>query len=142
MGMSRRLKAGNKKYEHTKLLRQVKGVGPIPALAYVLTLENPERFAKSRDVGPYLGLVPKQEDSRGQPAATGNQQNRGRDAPQTAGGERALYFGTLRTRPRLTTLRAAALRARRKEREEASGSSGGAEAGGLAASALGEWRGL
>ena len=29
----------------------------------MLTLENPERFAKSREVGPYLGLVPKQEDS-------------------------------------------------------------------------------
>jgi transposase len=41
----------------------VKGVGPLTSLAYVLTLENPERFAKSRDVGPYLGLVPKQEDS-------------------------------------------------------------------------------
>jgi transposase len=52
-----------KKYGHTALLRQVKGVGPITSLAYVLTLENPERFAKSRDVGPYLGLVPKQEDS-------------------------------------------------------------------------------
>jgi transposase len=53
----------NQKYGHTKLLRQVKGVGPITSLAYVLTLEKPERFAKSRDVGPYLGLVPKQEDS-------------------------------------------------------------------------------
>jgi transposase len=53
----------SEKYRHTKLLRQVKGVGPITALAYVLTLENPEHFAKSRDVGPYLGLVPKQEDS-------------------------------------------------------------------------------
>jgi transposase len=53
----------SEKYRHTALLRQVKGVGPITALAYVLTLENPERFAKSRDVGPYLGLVPKQEDS-------------------------------------------------------------------------------
>ena len=41
----------------------MKGVGAITALAYVLTLEHPERFAKSRDVGPYLGLVPKQEDS-------------------------------------------------------------------------------
>ena len=38
------------KYGHTKLLRQVKGVGPITSLAYVLTLENPEHFAKSRDV--------------------------------------------------------------------------------------------
>jgi len=28
-----------------------------------LTLEKPERFPKSRDVGPYVGLVPKQEDS-------------------------------------------------------------------------------
>jgi transposase len=54
---------GREKYGHTALLRQVKGVGPITALAYVLTLENPQRFAKSRDVGPYLGLVPKQEDS-------------------------------------------------------------------------------
>jgi transposase len=54
---------GREKYGHTALLRQVKGVGPITALAYVLTLENPKRFAKSRDVGPYLGLVPKQEDS-------------------------------------------------------------------------------
>jgi transposase len=54
---------GREKYGHTALLRQVKGVGPITSLAYVLTLENPDRFVKSRDVGPYLGLVPKQEDS-------------------------------------------------------------------------------
>jgi len=53
----------SEKYGHTKLLRQVKGVGPITSLAYVLTVENPERFTQSRDVGPYLGLVPKQEDS-------------------------------------------------------------------------------
>ena len=53
----------SEKYGHTKLLRQVKGVGPITSLAYVLTLEKPERFPKSRDVGPYVGLVPKQEDS-------------------------------------------------------------------------------
>ena len=53
----------SEKYMHTQLLRQVAGVGPITALAYVLTLETPLRFARSRDVGPYLGLVPKQEDS-------------------------------------------------------------------------------
>jgi len=56
-------KLAREKYGHTALLRQVKGVGPITALAYVLTLENPKRFVKSRDVGPYLGLVPRQEDS-------------------------------------------------------------------------------
>ena len=54
---------GREKYGHTTLLRQVKGVGPITSLAYVLTLEDPQRFASSREVGPYLGLVPKQEDS-------------------------------------------------------------------------------
>jgi transposase len=56
-------KLGPEKYEHTELLRQVKGVGSLTSLAYVLTLENPDRFGKSRDVGPYLGLVPQQEDS-------------------------------------------------------------------------------
>jgi transposase len=61
--MTRIEKLGQEKYRHTELLRQVKGVGPLTSLAYVLTLENPDRFAKSRDVGPYLGLVPKQEDS-------------------------------------------------------------------------------
>lgn len=54
---------GKEKYLHTNLLRQVTGVGPVTALAYVLTLETPLRFARSRDVGAYLGLVPRQEDS-------------------------------------------------------------------------------
>jgi transposase len=52
-----------KKYPETKLLRQVKGVGPLISLAYVLTLENPARFQKSRTVGSYLGLQPKQSES-------------------------------------------------------------------------------
>jgi transposase len=56
-------KLGGEKYMDTKLLRQVNGVGPVTALAYVLTLETPQRFKRSRDVGPYLGLVPQQEDS-------------------------------------------------------------------------------
>jgi transposase len=52
-----------KKYPETGALRQVKGVGPVTSLAFVLTIENPNRFQKSRDVGPYLGLVPKQDES-------------------------------------------------------------------------------
>ena len=56
-------KLATEKYAHTELLRQVKGVGALTSLAYVLTLENPQRFVQSRDVGPYLGLVPKREDS-------------------------------------------------------------------------------
>ena len=44
-------------------LREIAGVGPVTALAYVLTLEDPHRFKKSRDVGPYLGLIPKRDQS-------------------------------------------------------------------------------
>lgn len=50
-------------YPETELLRQVDGVGPIVALAFILTLDNARRFAKSRDVGAYLGLIPRQYDS-------------------------------------------------------------------------------
>jgi transposase len=53
------------RYKETALLRQVSGVGPQTALAFVLTLEDPARFAKSRSVGPYLGLRPRQRDSGG-----------------------------------------------------------------------------
>jgi transposase len=52
-----------KKYPETALLKQVDGVGDLTSLAYILTLDNPERFAKSREVGPYLGMVPRQDDS-------------------------------------------------------------------------------
>src|ERR671911_2830589 len=45
-------------YPETTLLRQVEGIGPLTALTFVLTLEDPYRFAKSRSVGAYLGLVP------------------------------------------------------------------------------------
>jgi len=50
-------------YPETQLLRQVKGVGAISALCFVLTLEDPGRFKSSRHVGPYLGMVPGQDQS-------------------------------------------------------------------------------
>ena len=52
-----------KKYPETRLLQQVKGVGPLIALTYVLTIEDPSRFHRSRDVGSFLGLRPKQCES-------------------------------------------------------------------------------
>jgi transposase len=55
----RQLEAISKEhYPETDLLRQVEGVGTLTALTFVLTLEDPYRFAKSRAVGAYLGLVP------------------------------------------------------------------------------------
>jgi transposase len=50
-------------YPQTELLRQVEGIGPLTALCFVLTLEDPSRFAKSRSVGAYLGLVPARDQS-------------------------------------------------------------------------------
>jgi transposase len=44
-------------------LQQVPGVGPITALGFVLTIDDPRRFSNSRKVGAYLGLRPRQRDS-------------------------------------------------------------------------------
>src|SRR5215210_813231 len=60
----RRLVAISKDYyPETELLCQVEGIGPLTALAFVLTLEDPYRFERSRSVGAYLGLVPATERS-------------------------------------------------------------------------------
>lgn len=44
-------------------LMTVPGVGPITALAYQSTIEEPMRFGRARDVGAYLGLVPRRHQS-------------------------------------------------------------------------------
>jgi transposase len=55
----RQLEAISKEhYPETDLLRQVEGIGVLTALTFVLTLEDPYRFERSRSVGAYLGLVP------------------------------------------------------------------------------------
>src|SRR5713226_7618825 len=45
------------------LLKQVKGVGTLIALAYVLTLDDPQRFRRSRDAGCFVGLRPGRRNS-------------------------------------------------------------------------------
>ncbi len=50
-------------YTETKLIRRISGVGPLTSLAFILTLENPDRFRRSREVGPVLGLVPRRDQS-------------------------------------------------------------------------------
>src|SRR5262245_33777942 len=49
--------------EASQRLLQVKGVGAVTALSYVLTIEDKDRLEQSRDVGPYLGLVAKKRQS-------------------------------------------------------------------------------
>ena len=50
-------------YPEVALLQQVKGVGTQIALTYVLTIEDPHRFQKSREVGCFLGLKPGRRNS-------------------------------------------------------------------------------
>lgn len=50
-------------YPVAQRLQQIAGVGPITALTFVLLVEDPARFAHSRDVGAYFGLVPKLDES-------------------------------------------------------------------------------
>src|SRR6201981_3019313 len=56
-------KIAKESYPQVELLKQVKGVGTKIALTYVLTLDDPHRFPKSREVGGFLGLCPGRRDS-------------------------------------------------------------------------------
>ena len=56
-------KLAEESYPQVARLRQVKGVGTLIALTYLLTLEDAQRFRKSRDVGCYLGLQPGRRNS-------------------------------------------------------------------------------
>ena len=56
-------KLAQESYPQVALLKQVKGVGTLIALTFLLTLEDPHRFQKSRDVGGYLGLQPGRRNS-------------------------------------------------------------------------------
>jgi len=44
-------------------LMTVPGVGPLTALAFRATIDQPDRFRKSRDVGAHLGLTPRRYQS-------------------------------------------------------------------------------
>ena len=69
--LSQQIREYNARLEHLALssypqvarLKQVKGVGTLIALTFLLTLEDAHRFRKSRDVGCYLGLQPGRRNS-------------------------------------------------------------------------------
>ncbi len=128
-------------YPETELLKQVSGVGTLIALTFVLTVEDRERFQKSRDVGCYVGLRPKRSDS-------------GESQPQlriTKEGDiylrKMLVQGAhciLGRRPGhgSETVGTETGGARRQERQEACDCGGGAEAGDFAAPVMGDGRSL
>jgi transposase len=51
-------------YPETAAIETIDGVGPLTALTFVLVLDNDRaRFQRSRDVGCFIGLRPRQRDS-------------------------------------------------------------------------------
>jgi transposase len=57
------VEAWSQRFPVTQRLRQIRGVGALTALTFVLILDDPHRFARSRAVGAYLGLVPASRSS-------------------------------------------------------------------------------
>jgi transposase len=49
--------------EACRRLMTIPGVGKLTALAFVAAIDEPDRFRRSRDVGAYLGLVPRRYQS-------------------------------------------------------------------------------
>ena len=61
--MDREIDAIAARYPALAKLIAVQGVGNLTALAFVLSLDDPSRFKKSRDVGPFIGLTPRKHAS-------------------------------------------------------------------------------
>jgi transposase len=51
------------RYPECQVLQTVPGVGPLTSLSFVLTIDDATRFSKSRQVGPFLGLTPRKDQS-------------------------------------------------------------------------------
>lgn len=61
--LDRRIAETCTRYPVTERLMQIRGVGPITALTFVLIIDNPDRFDSARNVAAYLGLVPRRDQS-------------------------------------------------------------------------------
>jgi len=102
------------------LLKQIKGVGTLIALTFLLTLEDPHRFGKSRDVGSYLGLQPgRRKSGQSEPQMHISKEGDPYFA-DTAGAGSAAHSGAVRGRLRSAALGTEAGGAWWEEREEAS----------------------
>ncbi|MCY4639268.1 MAG: transposase [Chloroflexi bacterium] len=63
LGADKKIAPMCERYPETATLQQIVGVGPITSLTFVLTIEDARRFPKNREIGPYLGLVPRSRES-------------------------------------------------------------------------------
>ena len=62
---SRRCKQAAEENPQARLLMTQPGVGPITALAFVLTIGDVSRFRRGKQVASYLGLIPREHSSGG-----------------------------------------------------------------------------
>jgi transposase len=53
----------HERYPAAQLLMSIAGIGPITALSFVLVVDDPSRFEDARDIGAFLGLVPRRDQS-------------------------------------------------------------------------------
>jgi transposase len=51
------------RFPETRRMLGIHGVGPVTALTFALVIDDPQRFPRTRDVGPYLGLAPRQDQT-------------------------------------------------------------------------------
>ena len=85
-------------YPQTALLKQIKGVGTLIALTYMLTLEDPHRFRKSRDVGCYAGTATGAQKLGAERTADAYQQRRRSVSADPAGAGSASHSGPVWSR--------------------------------------------
>jgi Transposase IS116/IS110/IS902 family len=120
----------------------VEGVGPLTALTFVLTLEDPYRFEKSRTVGAYLGLVP----ARGQSGDRDPQKHISKEGDELLSkllvGSAHYILGPFGSDSDLRRHGAIDSLSGRKKRQETSGGRCSEEALGALASAVGDCRDL
>ncbi len=62
-GYDRHIEQTAERYPEVKRVAQIKGVGTLTGLTFVLVLEDASRFRRSRSVGAYLGLTSKRDQS-------------------------------------------------------------------------------
>ncbi len=129
-------------YPETKLLRQISGVGVLIALTFVLTVEDPARFEKSRGIalcGRLLcGSAAEAQRVGPEPARAAHHQGRRSVFAKNAGAGCASCAGMAWPRYRPPALGIKTGSTRRQESEKASGGGGGQKAGDPAAPLVGD----
>jgi transposase len=109
------------RYPEAKVLQQVPGVGPLISLTFILTIADPHRFQNSRQVGPYLGLVPRQRESGDCSPQLGISKAGNRYLRQLLVNGSQYHLGLARSRHGSSTVGTAASWDRKPERQEAGG---------------------